>query len=965
MEGEGEMRMLRAIWISVAALIVTACGDGGVQSPDFTPELVGISVEPASADVPAGRTFQFTAIGTWTLPPGSDTETEQRPIGNVDWQVSNANATIDENGLATGVALGSALITASAEGIESPPATLNVTAAVLDSVTITPDGATISLGNSQVFQLTGNYSDGSTAPVAATAWTSSAPAVATVSPGSGTSTTASSVAEGTTTITAQVTQGAETIQDSVVLTVGPFQPTLVSLTVTPDPASQPLGRPQQFVANGQCTTAPFSPTTAPCTPAEVGATIVWSVGSPAVATIDAQGVAVGQSIGSTSVTATSGAISDSATFTVTEAVVSDLIVTPGTASVAAGGSQVFTATAVFSDGATGPIAVDWSSSNVAVATVAPATNSAQTTASALTVGTSTITASTTNSLGEPVDGTATLTVTGVTLLELIRVETAAGEPQGRVAPGRSVEFVAIGRFSDNTEAQIDDSNITWTSAAPAIATVGADGFATGVTTGTTTITATRVDVPSESASAPLTVTDAVCTTELLASDGATVVQFTTPLCIGCTVSNEGNIINANPDDFGLVSTTVGLLGAEAGVTVSPANVAPPYTVPFAAGSNAGFVIGKPLGTLLTAEVLSQVFVSTLLDGVVQESTSTGVTPLRLDLLGVNLLGASETALVSFKTSLPYDAIQLTVNSGTASALSSVQVYQACATAEPPVPAAALVSVSRVEPATANVTAGATSSFTAYGTYSDGTETPLSDADLDWTSSDTGIATVNANGVVTGVAAGSATITATLKTGVAPGVVDRSAQSSVTVLANLCASPMLASEGASVTEATNLLCLLCSVSNTANIIDDSSTTFGTINVPLGLLGLLDLGNASVTVSSNSATPFPGSGSAGFLIARPVGQLLEAELLSQIQVSTLLDGVVQQTTGALIPLRADLLGTSLTGGAGGTALVSIAPTQPFDALRLTFNSGIVTAGILENVLQTVNVYQACSSVTLPPE
>mgnify|MGYP006146959313 CR=1 FL=1 len=37
---------------------------------------------------------------------------------------------------------------------------------------------------------------------------------------------------------------------------------------------------------------------------------------------------------------------------------------------------------------------------------------------------------------------------------LARVETAAGEPQGRVTPGRSIEFVAIGRFSDDSEAQI-------------------------------------------------------------------------------------------------------------------------------------------------------------------------------------------------------------------------------------------------------------------------------------------------------------------------------------------------------------------------------------------------------------------------------------------------------------------------------------------------------------------------------
>lgn len=963
------MRLFRAILVSLCGLIVVGCGDGGVQSPDFTPELQAISIVPMSASVAAGRTVQFTAMGTWTLPPGSGAATEQRPVGGAEWHVSNANASIDENGLATGLVIGNSQITASADGHESAPADLTINAAELESIAITPDNPTISLGNSQVLQATGTFSDGTTGPVSVN-WVSSNTGAATVTPASGTSTTAQSVATGSTTITASTTYTPSgsttpvTVQDSVLLTVGPFQRTLTSITVSPDTASVAAGRTQQYVANLECTTAPFSPTTGPCTAAEANATITWSVGTPSIATIDAQGLARGTNVGSTSVVATSGSVSDSATLTVTQAVVTALQVSPSTANIAAGASQPFTVTAVFSDDSTGPIQVNWSSSDPAVATVAPTTNSAQTTATGLTVGATTITASVTNSLGEPISGTATLNVTGVTLTQLIRVETAAGEPSGRVAPGRSVEFVAIGRFSDGTEAPIDDSNITWSSDDVAIATVAADGFATGVTTGQTTITATRVDLPSESASAPLTVTDPVCTTELLASDGATVVEFTTPLCVGCTVANEDNIINANRDDFGLVSTTVGLIGAGAGVTASPANLNPPYTVPFAAGSNAGFVIGKPLGTLLTAEVLSQVFVSTLLDGEVQESTSTGVTPLRLDLLGVNLVGASETALVTFKTSLPYDAIQLTVNSGTASALSTVQVYQACATAEPPVPPAALVSVSRVAPATATVTQGATASFTAYGTYSDGIERPLSDADLDWSSSNAGIASVNASGVVTGNAAGSATVTATLKNGVAPGVVNRSSTTVVTVVANLCATPMLESAGASVTEATDLLCVLCTVSNTGNIIDAPSTTFGTINVPLGLLGALNLGNASVTVSSNSATPFPGSGSAGFLIGRPIGQLLEAEVLSQVQVSTLLNGNVVQTSGVSIPLRADLLGTSIAGGAGGTALVTIAPTAPFDALRLTFNSGIATVGLLENVLQTVNVYQACSSVTLPP-
>ncbi len=943
---------LRATLIGVLALLGTGCGKGSVQSPDFTSELVSIRIIPLTASVAAGRTVQFSALGVYTQPPGSDTPTEEHPVSDVNWTVDNASASIDGTGLATGLAAGSTQVHARLHGVDSTQdATLTVTGAELDSIAIDPPSATIPLGGTQIYTATGTFSDGTTGPVQAT-WTSSSQATATVTPGPATSTTATSAATGTTTITAIV--GSE--QATAQLTVGPFQPLLVSIDVTPNPFSAPLGRPTPFTASGQCTTAPFSATTAPCPVTNV----VWAVVNPAVAMIDANsGVATGTAVGSTQITATSGTVVGTAAFTVTAPVVNTLIVTPATASIALGGSQVFSATAVFTDGSMGPIVVNWTSSLPAVATV-PATAGATTTATSVSIGVTNIIASTTNTLGEPITGQGVLTVTGVVLTDLLRVETAAGQAQGRTTPGRAVEFVAIGRFSDGTEVPIDDANITWTTNNSAIATVDAGGFATGVTQGQVQVQAARVDLPSDTAFALLTVTDAVCTTPLLQSEGATAVEFSSPLCVGCTVDNEGNIINANTQDSATVTTTVGLLGATVGVTVTPGPT-PPYTVPFAAGNNAGFIIGKPAGTLLTAEVLSQIQVSTLLNGVVQESTSNGVVPLRLDLLGLQLTGGFDTALVSIATTQPYDAIQLTVNSGTASALSTVQVFQACGTAEPPAPVATLTGLSRIDQGTDSIAVGATTGAILIGNYSDLSEAPIPDADIVWSSSNVNVATVDANGVVTGVSPGTATITGTLGPGVSPGITGaaRAVSTTVTVVGDLCTVPLATSTGATVAESSSLLCLLCSVSNTPNVIDDSSTTFGTIQVPLALLNA----TSSVTVSSNSATPFPGAGSAGFLIARPVGQLLEAEVLSQIQVTTLLGGVVQQTSGPTIPLRADLLGLALTGGGGDKALVSIQPTLPYDALRLTFVSGVATAGILENTLQTVNVYQACSTVTLP--
>lgn len=76
-----------------------------------------------------------------------------------------------------------------------------------------------------------------------------------------------------------------------------------------------------------------------------------------------------------------------------------------------------------------------------------------------------------------------------------------------------------------------------------------------------------------------------------------------------------------------------------------------------------------------------------------------------------------------------------------------------------VPTLTLVSIA-VSPDPVTVNVGDTITFTANGTFSDGNSRPLNQADgLTWVSSDDTVATVNATGEVTGMAAGSVQITA--------------------------------------------------------------------------------------------------------------------------------------------------------------------------------------------------------------
>jgi hypothetical protein len=170
-----------------ATLTVTAAGV----------TLKSIAVTPASPSIVAGNTQQFTATGTY-----SDNSTKNITTG-VTWKSSNtAFATISStSGLATGVAAGTAQITATQGGIVSSNDPLTVTAATvtLKSIAVTPASPSIGIGNTLQFTATGTYSDNSTKNITSSVtWASSSPSFATIGLATG---LATGVAVGTTEIT--------------------------------------------------------------------------------------------------------------------------------------------------------------------------------------------------------------------------------------------------------------------------------------------------------------------------------------------------------------------------------------------------------------------------------------------------------------------------------------------------------------------------------------------------------------------------------------------------------------------------------------------------------------------------------------------------------------------------------------------------------------------------------------------
>ncbi|HKJ00209.1 MAG TPA: Ig-like domain-containing protein, partial [bacterium] len=157
-----------------------------------------------------------------------------------------------------------------------------------------------------------------------------------------------------------------------------------------------------------------------------------------------------------------------------------LSVSPGSASIAVGGTQQYVATGVYSDRTTQDLSiqVSWSSSAPSVATV-----SAGGLATGVAAGSTTITA-----MLSGISGTAGLQVTGgepPTLETITLAPTSAS-----ITAGATQQFAATGHYSDGSSAPLT-TGLSWSSSAPGVATVSGSGLATGVAAGSTTITATH------------------------------------------------------------------------------------------------------------------------------------------------------------------------------------------------------------------------------------------------------------------------------------------------------------------------------------------------------------------------------------------------------------------------------------------------------------------------------------------
>ncbi|WP_341227905.1 hypothetical protein [uncultured Arcticibacterium sp.] len=159
----------------------------------------------------------------------------------------------------------------------------------------------------------------------------------------------------------------------------------------------------------------------------------------------------------------------------------------------------------------------------------------------------------------------------------------------------------------------------------------------------------------------------------------------------------------------------------------------------------------------------------------------------------------------------------------------------------------------------------------------------------------------------------------------------------------CIEAVTAASGASIVNTrTGIsgICVLCSVSDRANVVNNDTTLFGTISQTVGVLS-----SGSISVSAGSIKP--AGTEVGFAIS-PSSGILDIGALENISISTYEGGAFKQSFLANNSLvKASVLGNS------SIQTLSFKTTQSFDEIRLTVSAVL-------SVLSDVRVYYAYTAI-----
>ncbi|HEX5437767.1 MAG TPA: Ig-like domain-containing protein [Gemmatimonadaceae bacterium] len=701
--------------IATGNTTITATSDGRRATAPVSvgsQPVASIAVSPSKVNITAGQTSQLTA----TVRDSAGTLLSGRTVA---WNSSNDNiARVSTSGLVTGVAAGSATITATSE-TKSTTVPVTVAEAPANAVVISPKSATVFVDSTT--QLSAVVTDANGNPLSGRpiSWSSGTKSVATVSP----SGVVTGVAPGSATITAtsEGKSGTATIAVKLV--------PVASVTVTPSSTSLQVGKTVQLAAkledaNGKVLT---------------GRTVTWSSGDNSVATVSTSGLVTAVAPGATVIQAESEGQRGFASISVGAVPVASVTVSPSSKTIVVGDTTRFTATPKDADGnALTGRTISWFSDNTTVATV----NSSTGLVTAKATGTATISATV-----EGKQGSATLTVQNAPV-NSVTVSPSADT----ILIGQTASFTAT--LKDAKGNTLTGRTITWKSTNTAIATVTSAGVATGKAAGTAGIIATS---EGKADTATITVKPVPVASVSVAPSETTIVVGDTLKLVATAKDSAGGALTGRTFAWTEDPTNLTSLTSSGGTATLVAHDTGTVTVTATSEGKSGtatvHVHPAPVATVTVTPSAD-----TLLIGNTAQLTATLKDKRGNTLTGRTITwssGNTGVATVDPTTGEVTTVTAVSAGTTTITAMSEGQTGTAAITAQE-----APVQSITVTPTDTTILVGQTAQFT--DTVKDAEGNVLTDRAVTWSSSDAGVATIDDNGKATAALSlgGTTTISAT-------------------------------------------------------------------------------------------------------------------------------------------------------------------------------------------------------------
>ena len=695
------------------------------------PSVATVSITAPDSSVTAGTTLQATVVAR-------DAANNPLPLAGrtIAWSSSAPGvASISSTGLISALGPGTTTIGVTVDGVGPATFALAVAAVPVASVSVSATDSSITTGQTAQATVVARDASGNVLALSgrAVVWTSSATGVATVN-GSGLVT---AVSPGTATISVTVDGvGPATF----LFTVSP--PSVATVTITSPDSSVTAGTTLQATVVARDAANNPLPLT--------GRTILWSSSATGVASISTTGLISAVSAGSATIGVTVDGVGP-ATFVLSVAAVPVATVSVSAADSSITTGQTVQATAVARDAANTFLSlvgrtVVWSTSATNVATV-----NGSGLVTSLAAGTTTI--------GVTVDGVGPATFLLTVAPPSVATVTISA-PDSSVTAGTTLQAAVVARDAANNPLPLTGRTIAWSSSAPGVASISSTGLIAALGPGTTTVGVTvdgvgpatfvlsvaAVPVASVSVTAGDSSLTAGTTTQatVVARDAANnilslsgrAVSWSSSATGIATVNGSGLVTAVSPGTTTISVTVDGVGPASFLLTVSPPSVA---TVSITAPDSS-----VTAGTTLQATVVARDAANNPLPltgrAILWSSSAPGVASI------------SNTGLIS-AVSAGSATIGVTVDGvGPANFLLTVA----------PVPVAT-VSISAAD---SSITSGQTVQATAEARDAANNILSLSGRTVSWSSSATGVATVNGAGLITAASPGTTTIGVTVD-GVGP------------------------------------------------------------------------------------------------------------------------------------------------------------------------------------------------------